>query len=98
MTQPRSAAANRERNARGSAADRRARRLWLLSPSAPFGGTGQSVGCVHCGTPVDFDTMDVDRIVPGASYRRENIQPSCRPCNLARSDNAEWASPLAVSA
>jgi hypothetical protein len=95
----RSAAANRERNARGSAADRRARRAWIVSPLAghdygsgwvAFGGDGVKVPCVHCHAMLTADEVDIDRIVPGGSYRRDNIQPACRPCNLARSDDPEW--------
>jgi hypothetical protein len=89
----RSAASCRERNARGSAADRRARRAWIVSPRAPFGGDDVKVPCVHCGIVVAAEEVDIDRIEPGGSYRRGNIQPSCRPCNLARSDNADWVGP-----
>ena len=65
---------------RGSSADRRARKLWLL---ATFDG------CVWCKVQLTYETVEADRIVPGGSYRRDNIQASCRPCNLARSDNDE---------
>lgn len=86
-----SEAAKRERNARGSAADRRARRAWICSPAAGFGGDGIKVPCVHCACLVLAADVDIDRIVPGGSYRRDNIQPSCRACNLARSDNPDWS-------
>jgi hypothetical protein len=90
MGQIRSEAAKRERNARGSAADRRARRAWIVSPAAGFGGDDVKVPCVHCAAVVLAAEADIDRIVPGDSYRRGNIQPACRPCNLARSDNPDW--------
>lgn len=99
----RSEAAKRERNQRGSAADRRARRSWIVSPVAGtvrngefvlFGGDGTKVPCVHCGTVVLRDEVDIDRIIPGGSYRRDNIQPSCRWCNLERSDNTGWTGPV----
>ncbi len=94
----------RERNSRGSAADRRARRDWIVSPKAgrlvdgsfvPFGGDGVKVPCWHCGAVMLKAEVDIDRIVPGASYRRDNIQPSCRTCNLDRSDDLSWIGPLA---
>ena len=84
---------------RGSSADRRRRREWLISAEAGafiddvwvnFGGDGESVPCwLGCGRNVDLVTVEADRIVPGGSYRRGNIAPACRPCNLARSDDAE---------
>lgn len=104
-----------ESDGRGSAGRRRARRLWLLSPAALHGGDGEKVECwnfVECGTVLTFESMEVDRIIPGwqcycshaisdhairctivgcgctqlrrGSYRRENIRPSCPPCNKGR--------------
>jgi hypothetical protein len=75
---------------RGCAASRRARKLWMLSPEAPWGGDGTYVPCVHCLAWLDYFALEADRIVPGGSYRRTNIQPSCGPCNKARSDNPVW--------
>jgi hypothetical protein len=82
---------------RGSNADRRRRREWLVSPEAgtlhdgvwvAFGGNGQFVPCWWgCGRNVDESTVEADRIIAGGSYRRDNIVPACRPCNLARSDD-----------
>jgi hypothetical protein len=75
---------------RGSAADRRARKQWMLSPAAGFGGNGIEVPCaLGCGSLVTFATVEADRVVPGGSYRRANVQPACRPCNLARSDDGD---------
>lgn len=71
---------------RGSAADRRARKLWMLATW----GTGKTCPCVHCGKRLNYETVEADRIVPGGSYRRENVQPACRACNLARSNNLDW--------
>lgn len=84
---------------RGNSRDRRARKLWLLSAAAPFGGDGSLVPCVHCATPLDYGTVEADRVVPGESYRRSNVQPACRSCNLGRSDNVAWSylSPTAVA-
>ena len=81
---------------RGNAASRRARKQWLLGAIedprlgwAPFGGNGTEVPCVFCEKSLTFATVEADRIVAGGSYRRENVQPACRPCNLARSDDDE---------
>lgn len=74
---------------RGSAYDRRVRKAWLLSSESGWGGDGELVPCVHCGDLLDFVTLEADKIVPGEfgpGYVRTNIQPSCRACNLARSD------------
>lgn len=73
------------RNARGSALARRARREWLLSPLAPFDGDGEKVPCVLCGTMLDALTLTVDRYpisgCDGGTYKRDNIRPMCGPCN-----------------
>lgn len=74
---------------RGNSKDRAARRAYLLSPQAGFGGNGEVVPCAlgivsSCSMLVDNSTMEVDRIVPGAlggRYIRSNIRPTCRPCN-----------------
>lgn len=71
------------RNARGSANDRRARKLWLIETW----GDGERVSCyryARCGAILDLDTVTIDRIVPGCdggTYARPNIRPSCAPCN-----------------
>jgi 5-methylcytosine-specific restriction endonuclease McrA len=72
---------------RGSAASRRARKHWMLSSF----GDGVSCRCTHCGKSLDYNTVEADRIVPGGPYRRENVQPACRRCNLARSDDRDWS-------
>jgi 5-methylcytosine-specific restriction endonuclease McrA len=75
---------------RGSSRDRAVRKRWLLSPDAGFGGNGESVECIfECGTVLTYETVEADRKIPGGSYRRENVQPACRPCNLARSDDGD---------
>lgn len=68
---------------RGSSDDRRRRRTWLL---AMF-GDGKTAPCTHCGASLDIKSIEVDRIIPGGSYRRNNIQPSCGPCNRLRGDS-----------
>ena len=75
---------------RGNSEDRRNRKLWMLSPIAGFGGDGEKVPCSHCGCMLDYDTVEADRKVEGGSYRRSNIQPSCRSCNVAR-NRADWS-------
>ena len=73
---------------RGSSADRRRRREWMISAASGFGGDGSKVPCYwECGRELTEATVEADRIVPGGSYRRDNIVPACRPCNLARSDD-----------
>ena len=68
---------------RGKAADRRRRKRWLL---AMF-GDGTAAPCTHCGGSLSFATIEADRIIPGGSYARHNIQPACRPCNVRRGDS-----------
>lgn len=71
-------------NERGSSYDRRARRAWLVSPEAGFGGDGTKVPCWECGAMVSVKTMHVDRIIPGEQggrYRRDNIRPHCQGCS-----------------
>lgn len=80
---------------RGSSYDRRARRAWLLSPAAGFGGDGVKVACwePHCGAFVTAETMCVDRIIPGeygGSYRRGNIRPQCAPCSHRSGARRTW--------
>jgi hypothetical protein len=72
-------------NARGSASDRRARKLWLLSAAAGFGGDGSTVPCYRCRARLTFDALTVDRRlagVLGGTYARANTRPACMPCNI----------------
>jgi 5-methylcytosine-specific restriction endonuclease McrA len=78
---------------RGNSYDRAVRKDWLLSPEAGFGGDNLGVPCFHCKEPVGYFGLHVDRIIPGSKggrYTRDNIQPSCPLCNMARSDNEDW--------
>lgn len=76
---------------KGNTTDRRNRKNWLLSPTAPFGGNGSTVLCVHgCGTVLDATSLRVDRIIPGGSYGRDNVQPSCHTDNTDRSNKLDW--------
>lgn len=71
----------RNSNERGSAAQRRARKRWLLAKH----GDGTTCPCHECGQPVTFETMCVDRHpVPGEQggrYTRDNIAPHCVRCS-----------------
>lgn len=77
---------------RGSSRDRLRRKLWML---AHF-GNGETCPCTHCGMTLTRVTVEADRIIPGGSYRRDNVQPSCRRCNAQRSNNTEWRGSLAL--
>lgn len=72
------------KNETGSAADRRARKRFLLKEF----GDGETVACSFgCGIMLTFVTVTVDRFpirkIDGGSYRRDNIRPACGPCNSA---------------
>ena len=72
-------------NARGSSSDRRARKLWLLSADAGFGGDGKTVPCYRCRVRLTFDALTVDRQLAGilgGTYARPNTRPACSPCNI----------------
>lgn len=76
------------RNQRGGSPQRRARKLWLLSSGAGFGGDGEKVQCSFgCGTWLSFETVTVDRFplagINGGTYKRGNIRPACARCNYA---------------
>lgn len=91
MTQSADRRSTSNGNAAGSSSQRRARKLWLISAEAGFGGDGVSVPCHlkcsdECLVRVTIVTIWVDRIIPGCeggTYRRGNIQPSCGPCNMS---------------
>lgn len=81
-------------NQRGSAAERRRRRQWLLDEF----GDGVTVMCHlelsdECEMDLTFETLTVDRIVPaceGGTYARGNIRPACRPCNDHQGGKLRW--------
>lgn len=77
---------------RGNSYDRARRRAWMLS-QPKWNGDGVTCECVHCHSTLTDATVEADRIIPGSlggTYRRDNIQPACRSCNLARSDDPSW--------
>jgi len=57
--------------------------MWLLA----MYGDRETCPCTHCGATLTIETCEADRIIPGGSYARTNIQPSCRPCNIRRGDS-----------
>lgn len=68
------------RNDRGSAAERRRRKQWLLDTF----GDGTYASCSFCEDELDYGTITVDRIVAGClggTYARNNIRPACMRCN-----------------
>jgi 5-methylcytosine-specific restriction endonuclease McrA len=86
------------RNARGSSKDRAARKWWLLDTFAAdveyselhrvglkfWFRHRQACRCYRCGVLLTYDTLTVDRIVPGCKggrYVRNNIRPACSACN-----------------
>jgi hypothetical protein len=72
-------------NARGSSADRRSRKVWLLATYDPDLGPDEARCAFGCGTILTLETVTVDRHpTPGAhggTYARDNIRPACGPCN-----------------
>lgn len=70
-------------DSRGGAPARRNRKHWMLH----WFGDGETAPCTHCRDPLDFETIEADRIVPGGPYARHNIQPACRGCNARRGNS-----------
>lgn len=67
-------------NDSGSSYDRRRRKIWLLNTF----GDGYTAPCHYCDVELDWFTLTVDRILPGArggTYARPNIRPACGHCN-----------------
>lgn len=69
---------------RGSSQARARRKLWLLEEF----GNGVIAYCTWCKHWITSSTMHVDRVVPGGSYKRDNIIPSCATCNMNRKDKS----------
>ena len=83
---------NAPRDVRGSNEDRRRRKIWMLwhhDRDLPF----DRCRCVHCGWILNYETVQADRIEPGGSYRRENVQPACAECNRMRGNDPDWVFP-----
>lgn len=80
VTTPARDRGHRNSNERGSAANRRSRKQFLLNKF----GDGIWAKCWECGTLLTIHTIFVDRIKPahqGGTYRRDNIRPHCRKCS-----------------
>lgn len=91
---------------RGNNESRRRRRRWLLETFDQDLGDGVArchlqLAGDRCHIFVDERTLTVDRIDPGGTYRRENIQPACQPCQtdqgalITRERRWEWRSMMA---
>lgn len=82
-------------NERGSAEGRRRRKQWLLDTF----GDGTTVMCHlelsdRCEMDLTFETLTVERIVPGCQggrYVRGNIVPACRPCQDHQGGKLRWS-------
>lgn len=50
----------------------------------------------RCRDVLDINTVTADRIDPGGTYRRENVQPACTPCQntqgalITREKRHQW--------
>lgn len=57
----------------------------IIAAGVPKGQGGvPAVRCWRCGTLLTFETMTIDRRIPGCkkgTYRRDNIRPACSACN-----------------
>lgn len=71
------------RNARGSAASRRALKAWMLTEF----GDGVTAPCSFCGATLTAETMTKDRHPVagrhGGKYERGNVRPACMSCNAS---------------
>jgi len=77
-------------NDRGSAEQRRRRKWWVLE----WFGDGETAPCYSCGEMLTYDTLQIDRIVPGAlggTYAKGNIRPACGPCNIRTGNEVKRA-------
>jgi len=71
---------------RGNSRDRAARKEWLKSEAAGFGGNGRVVPCYWCGRKLRKPEADRYPVCGhnGGRYVRGNIVPACRSCNATR--------------
>jgi hypothetical protein len=77
---------------RGNNHDRFMRKLWMLRTF----GNGVWCRCMYCRVILLYATVEADRIIPGGRYSHDNVQPACRNCNLARSNNESWSYGIAA--
>lgn len=76
-------------DARGNAADRRARKANLMRHFGAFATVADTVPCAWCGDALAVESVEADRIVTGndgGKYRMVNLIPACRHCNASRAD------------
>lgn len=79
---------------RGNSQDRARRRVWLLETFDP--DLGPELARCHlglaegCAGTVNILTLTVDRLDPGGTYARSNIQPACRPCQHRQGALISW--------
>lgn len=81
----------------GNAGQRRRRKQWLLDTF----GDGEFVACfrqisLKCLIVLDFDTLTVDRVIPGSEngrYVQGNILPVCGSCNSVAGNHFRWNTP-----
>lgn len=53
------------------------------TPTEPTSFSIRACRCYRCGCLLTYETLTVDRIIPGCkggTYRRNNIRPSCSSC------------------
>ena len=59
-------------------------------------GPNPACRCYRCGRLLVFETITVDRIIPGCkggTYRRNNIRPACGKCNSETGGSLRSPSP-----
>ncbi len=91
---------SRSYDPRGNSESRAKRSQKLLSdPQFKHTIPGRDVHCTHCGTMLTYEkggknnTLEQDKKNPSGGYKYENIQPSCRSCNITRSNDTTWTHP-----
>lgn len=87
---------------RGNNKNRAQRRVWLLATFDTDLGPARARCHLRlsesCADILDSTSITADRIDPGGSYRHENIQPACRPCQhrqgalITRERRQQWFS------
>ncbi len=85
---------------RGNSRDRRARKVWLLATFDKDLGPDKCRCWLDlspaCSQTLTIGTVTADRINPGGSYRRGNIQPACAACQntqgalITKERRQEW--------
>lgn len=79
---------------RGNSLDRKRRKFWMLQHF----GNGTTCKCAHCKSKLTYETVTADRIEPGGTYARGNIQPACIDCNRKRGNREVRMFPRLVAA